>query len=90
MSPNRIFNADESGISVCPKSKKVISLTGSKHVYSLSSGSRQQVTLLACISATGQYLPPSLIYPYKRDPTFNALEGFKEAFFNKSDNGWIN
>ena len=90
MSPNRIFNADESGFSVCPKTKKVISLTGSKHVYSLSSGSRQQVTLLACISATGQYLPPSLIYPYKRDPTFNKLEGFKYAFFNKSDNGWIN
>ena len=89
-SPNRIFNADESGFSLCPKTKKVISLSGTKHVYSLTSPSRQQVTMLACISATGQYLPPCLIFPYKRDPPFNALEGFEEAYFTKSDNGWIN
>nr|KAG5713363.1 hypothetical protein BaRGS_024911 [Batillaria attramentaria] len=87
-SPDCIFNADESGFSVCPKTKRVISQTGTKHVYSVTSGSRQQVTVLACISANGQYVRPLLIFPYKRDPQYNALEGFEESF-NKSDNGWI-
>ena len=59
MSPDRIFNADESGFSVCPKTKKVISETGAKHVYAITSGSRQQVTALACISANGRHLPLS-------------------------------
>ncbi|XP_045130246.1 MFS-type transporter clz9-like [Portunus trituberculatus] len=88
-SPDRIFNADESGFNICPKTKKIISMTGAKHVYSVTSGKRQQVTMLACSSAMGQYLPPLLIFPYTRDPRFNALEGFEEAFFQKTPNGWI-
>ncbi|KAK8407642.1 hypothetical protein O3P69_002292, partial [Scylla paramamosain] len=47
-------------------------MTGAKHVYSITSGTRQQVTMLACSSAMGQYLPPLLIFPYTRDPRFNA------------------
>ncbi|XP_063887774.1 uncharacterized protein LOC135115197 [Scylla paramamosain] len=88
-SPDRIFNADESGFNICPKTKRIISMTGAKHVYSVTSGTRQQVTMLACSSAMGQYLPPLLIFPYTRDPRFNALEGFEEAFFQKTPNGWI-
>ena len=88
-SPDRLFNADESGVSICPKTKKVISMTGTKHVYSVTSGSRQQVTVLACISAIGHYLPPLLIFPFSRDPRFNAMEGFEEAFFQRTPNGWI-
>ncbi|XP_045116819.1 MFS-type transporter clz9-like [Portunus trituberculatus] len=87
-SPDRIFNADESGFNICPKTKKIISMTGAKHVYSVTSGKRQQVTMLACSSAMGQYLPPLLIFPYTRDPRFNALEGFEELF-SKTPNGWI-
>ena len=88
-SPDRLFNADESGFSICPKTKKVISMTGTKHVYSVTSGSRQQVTVLACISAIGHYLPPLLIFPFSRDPRFNAMEGFEEVFFQRTPNGWI-
>ncbi|KAL8563331.1 hypothetical protein ACOMHN_039668 [Nucella lapillus] len=88
-SPERIFNADESGFSICPKTKRVITMMGTKHVYSVTSGTRQQVTVLACSSAVGQYIPPLLIFPYTRDPRFNALEGFEDAFFQKTPNGWI-
>ncbi|KAL8616468.1 hypothetical protein ACOMHN_041071 [Nucella lapillus] len=87
--PERIFNADESGFSICPKTKRVITMMGTKHVYSVTSGTRQQVTVFACSSAVGQYIPPLLIFPYTRDPRFNALEGFEDAFFQKTPNGWI-
>ncbi|KAK8407554.1 hypothetical protein O3P69_002245, partial [Scylla paramamosain] len=55
-SPDRIFNADESGFNICPKTKRIISMTGAKHVYSVTSGTRQQVTMLACSSAMGHFL----------------------------------
>ncbi|KAK8388442.1 hypothetical protein O3P69_020432 [Scylla paramamosain] len=64
-------------------------MTGVKHVYSIASGTWQQVTMLACSSAIGQYLPPLLIFLYTRDPRFNVLEEFEEAFFQKTPNGWI-
>lgn len=52
-SPEHIFNADKSGFSICPKTKKIISMTGAKHVYSIISSTSQQVTVLVCISAIG-------------------------------------
>ena len=89
MSLGILNKADESRFNICPKTKKVISMTGTKHVYSVTSGSRQQVTVLACTSAIGQFLPPLLVFLSSRDPRFNAMEGFEEAFFQKTPNGWI-
>ena len=62
-SPGHVFNADESSFSVCPKAKKkkkkkptkISSRTGAKHVYSITNSTLQQVTVLACSSAVGQY-----------------------------------
>ena len=34
--PNRIFNSDETGVVLCPKARKVISLRGTKNVYEVS------------------------------------------------------
>ncbi|GFO44056.1 tigger transposable element-derived protein 6-like protein [Plakobranchus ocellatus] len=88
-SPQRLFNADETGFSFDPKSRKVIAQKGAKHVYKVTANSKKQVTVLACTSAAGQYLPPTLIYPYKRVPTKNLLADFPGALIQASDNGWI-
>uniref|UniRef100_A0A2C9KVQ1 HTH CENPB-type domain-containing protein n=1 Tax=Biomphalaria glabrata TaxID=6526 RepID=A0A2C9KVQ1_BIOGL len=88
--PHRIFNADETGFGFNAKNRKVIGCKGSKHVYSISSNNKTQVTVLACSSARGQYIPPLLIYPYKRIPTKNLLEKFPEAHLQVSEKGWIN
>ncbi|KAK8381999.1 hypothetical protein O3P69_015178 [Scylla paramamosain] len=56
------------------RQRKIISMTGAKHLYSITSGTRQQVTMLTFSFAMGQYLPLLLIFPYTRDPRFNALE----------------
>ncbi|KAK8374002.1 hypothetical protein O3P69_015572 [Scylla paramamosain] len=72
------------------RKRKIISKTGAKHLYSITSGTRQQVTMLAFSFAMGQYLPPLLIFPYTRDLRFNVLERFEEAFYQKkTPNGWI-
>ncbi|XP_012944713.1 uncharacterized protein LOC101864422 isoform X1 [Aplysia californica] len=88
--PTRIFNADESGFSFDPKSRKVIAFKGAKTVYTaLSANSKTQVTVLASVNAAGLYLPPLLIYPYKRIPGKNLLESFPESLLQVSDNGRI-
>ncbi|XP_059139407.1 uncharacterized protein LOC131927669 [Physella acuta] len=89
-SPERIFNADETGFCFDAKSRRVVAHKGSKHVYNVTSKTKTQVTVLACASAVGQYTPPMLIYPYKRIPNRNLLEEFPEAHLQVSDNGWIN
>ena len=78
------------------------SRTGAKHVYSIRNSTQQQMTVLACSSAVGQYIPPQLpllIFTYTRDPRFNALEGFEDALFpppplpppppQKKKNQWV-
>ncbi|GFR89774.1 tigger transposable element-derived protein 6-like protein [Elysia marginata] len=89
-SPDRIFNADETGFAFAPVSKRVIAPTGMKHVYNICNNTKTQITVLACASAAGEYVNPLLIFPQKRMPTVNFLAGFKEAFMQLSSNGWVN
>ena len=56
--PALIFNMDESGFPLDPKPLKTIDSRGSKNPYCISSGSKSQVSVAACVSAAGQSLPP--------------------------------
>ncbi|XP_046677400.1 MFS-type transporter clz9-like [Homalodisca vitripennis] len=67
-SPTRVFNVDETGVtSVQPKSMRVVSLKGKREVYKLSSAERGRlITIVACMSASGNFVPPMLVFPRKR------------------------
>uniref|UniRef100_A0A2C9JXP0 HTH CENPB-type domain-containing protein n=1 Tax=Biomphalaria glabrata TaxID=6526 RepID=A0A2C9JXP0_BIOGL len=88
--PHRIFSANETGFGFNVNNRKVIEFKQSKHMYSISSNNKTRVTVLACASAGGQYIPPLLIYPYKRMPSKNLLEEFPDAHLQVSDKGRIN
>ena len=65
--PRHTYNMDEKGflIGVIGRSKRVFSrrMWEKKEVRaSLQDGSREWITLLACVCADGSALPPSLIY----------------------------
>jgi hypothetical protein len=62
-----IYNWDEKGflIGQASATKRIMSreaLTAGRITHASQDGSREFITLLACISATGAVLPPSLIY----------------------------
>ena len=62
--PMQIYNMDECGISVVHTPSKVITQLGRRNVWSISSAEKgKNHTLLCCISASGQALPPFMIYP---------------------------
>ena len=52
--PSRIYNADESGFSLCPKLSKVLNPVGTSTVYSFTNNSKTQITVMACASAAAQ------------------------------------
>jgi hypothetical protein len=54
-----IFKTDESGIQINNKPGVVITEKGSKNVHVLTSGGKSEnITVIACCNAAGQFLPP--------------------------------
>jgi len=58
--PGQIYNVDESGVSLDPKAPNVVAKTGTKMVQYSSIGRKGQITIVACGSATGEVIPPSV------------------------------
>lgn len=91
LTPDRIYNVDETGVSTVPKSQsKILSLKGQKQVGCLSSAERGQlVTAEICFNAAGTYVPPMLIYARKRMKN-ELLDDAPPGFWGTcSDNGCI-
>ena len=86
--PERIYNVDETSVSVVPKtSPKVIAAKGRRQVGGLTAAERgETVTAEICMSAGGAFMPPMMIFPrVKVNPNFlhNAPPG-AWAEFHKS------
>lgn len=63
--PDRIYNVDETGVSIVPKtSPRIIAKKGRRQVGGLTAGERgENVTAEICMSASGIFMPPLLIFP---------------------------
>lgn len=71
ISPDRIYNMDESGLSTVQRPPKIFAAKGKKQVGALTSAERgAHVTVVLCLNAIGQYIPPAIIFPRKR---FNPM-----------------
>ena len=86
--PSRIYNADESGFSLCLKGNQVIGYKGAPVVYHFGNSDKSQLTVMAAVSATAHYVTPMIIFPGQRF-SYDPLEGFPEAAIGRSDNGWM-
>lgn len=84
------YNMDEKGFmaGVTGKVKVMISKYEKKE-HTSQPGSREWVTLIECISQSGQALPPYMIFKAKhfQNTWFKALNGQK-GYISVSDNGW--
>lgn len=88
----RIFNMDETGITTVPKkSPKVYGEKGAKRIGSAISAERgRTVTAVFCMSASGTYIPPMLIYPRVRMTPLLQKNGPPGSVYRCSKNGWTN
>lgn len=84
-----IWNADEAGFPLCAISGKVVTIHNCRNVYSITADSKEQITSLCAISASGEAILPMHIFPgmrFKYNPMLNCVDG---AYFGHSPTGWI-
>ncbi|KAL7302065.1 hypothetical protein TKK_0005298 [Trichogramma kaykai] len=89
--PKNIYNCDETGITVCPKSSsRIVTSRGKRQIGGLTAADRgETVSAEICMSATGVFMPSLLIFPrVKENPEYlvNKPPG-SWAVFDKS--GWM-
>jgi len=91
--PECIYNVDESGVPLEHCSPLVIAKKGQRKCTSGNksqvSGNKSQVSVVACIKATGQCMPPFIIFDAKNlniDWTKDEVPG---TTYGLSENSWI-
>ncbi|CAG5049180.1 unnamed protein product [Parnassius apollo] len=84
-------NCDETGISVVPKTKsKIIARKGRKQVGAITSAERgTTITVEICFSASGNFMPPMMVYPRKRMDPQLMIKAAPGAWGVCSDSGWM-
>lgn len=91
LTAQHIFNIDETGFTAVQKPQKIYAKKGKHQVGAITSGEKaRNVTFVCCASASGQYVPPLVIFPRKRmkaDLKEGAPAG---SIFACQKNGWIN
>ena len=87
--PGQIYNVDESGMPFDHRPPRVLAQKGQKKVRYRTSGNKSQVTVIGCVSAAGQAIPPFVIFDAKSlniEWTKGEVAG---ARYGLSDSGWV-
>ena len=88
--PNRIFNVDETGVTMVQSPKQVLAAKGIKQIGSITSRERGElVTLVCCISGTGNSISPSFIFPRKKYKDHFVRDGATGSIGTSNKSGWI-
>jgi len=88
--PTRLYNCDETGLCLSPKGLKVVAKRGASCVNAISGDTKNQITVLACTSASGAAIPPMVIFKRKTlNPELTSGE-VPGTIYGLSSKGWIN
>lgn len=72
-----------------PPTLKVVTYKGHKNPVQVSSGLKSQVTVVGCVSAGGQCLPPMVIWNRKNLPPELASGEVPGTIYGLSSEDWI-
>ncbi|KAL7286212.1 hypothetical protein TKK_0019508 [Trichogramma kaykai] len=88
--PESIFNGDESGFCLCPKSSRLLGPRKEKKFYEISAGNeKENITVLCSFSAAGATLPPMIMFSYQRIPAHLTQAIPPDWAIGRSDSGWM-
>ena len=87
--PSQIYNCDESGIPLEHKLSKIVAPRGIKKVRQCTSGTKTQITILACASAAGQAIPPMVVFAGKNHNNALSKGEVPETLYGMSHSGWM-
>lgn len=91
MKPNKVYNVDETGITVVQSRRsKILAVKGKKQIGTLSAQERGALmTVVTCMSPAGIFVPPLIVFPRKnmKPELLNGCPPGTIAKCHKS--GWI-
>ena len=89
VTPENIYNYDETNVTDNPKAKTVIVRRGRRRVERKIEHSKQTISLMFCGSATGQYLPPMVVYRAANLYSSWTQNGPRGAIYDSTPSGWF-
>ncbi len=87
--PSQIFNCDESGMPLSPKPPKIIAKKGEKNPSYVTGDTKTQISILACVNAAGQWIPPMVIFDRKSLKPALTIGEVPNTFYGLSSKGWM-
>ncbi|KAI8509490.1 hypothetical protein Bbelb_133380 [Branchiostoma belcheri] len=88
--PFKVYNNDETGMSMDARKSRVVVPTASKRAPSIRSGGRDHITAMSCVSAAGAVVPPMIVFN-RAMPSGKFSEGGPPgALYAWSESGFIN
>lgn len=87
--PTRIYNMDESGFVLSPKSTLVISERGRTLYNESSRSNKESVTTLFTVNAVGEFAPPLTVFKYARLPKSIVDKAPPIWSLGKTESGWM-
>ena len=87
--PESIYNMDETGVPLSPQPPKIIARKGQKKVRYRTTGDKAQITVIGCGSATGQAIPPFIIFAAKQISPLWTIDEVNGSRFAVSEKGWV-
>ena len=89
MQPEKIFNFDETNLTDDPGAKKVVVLRGTKRVERVMEHSKVAISLMFCISASDDILPPFVVYKAENLYGYWCNGGPAGFRYNVKKTGWF-
>ena len=92
LNPSNVWNMDETSLSLEHSPAQVVARKGSKVIPGRTSNSRESVTVLPCVNAAGQAMPPLIIVKGKTSRSlrsYNTHEGPAGALWGYQTNAWM-
>ncbi|CAC5407325.1 unnamed protein product [Mytilus coruscus] len=92
LSPTEIWNMDETNLNMEHRPVKVLASVGARSVPGRTGNTREGVTVLPCVNAAGEKIPPLLIVRGKTERSlrsFNTHEGLPVAKWAYQPKGWM-
>ena len=87
--PSQLYNVDETGMPLDHRPPKIVTTRGQRKVRCRTSGNKSQITVIACVSAVGQVIPPFVIFDSKslnQQWTIGEVPGSR---YGLSSSGWV-
>ena len=85
----QIYNVDETGMPLDHRPPKIVAKKGQRKVRYRTSGNKAQITVIGCVSASGQAIPPFVIFDTKSmnyEWTKGEVSG---TAYGLSEKGWV-